>query len=134
MVNKFLKKAVVFLAATASFTAQAADVETLPSGVRIEHLVRGDGAQPSANNSVTVHYRAILVATGTEVDSSYGRGPVTFNLRQVIPCWTEGLQHIASGGKAVLVCPARTAYGSRGAGAIPPDQDLRFAVELLNVR
>jgi FKBP-type peptidyl-prolyl cis-trans isomerase FkpA len=136
MVNKFLKKAVFIMAAAMAVTAQAADVETLPSGVRVEHLVRGDGAQPSANNSVTVHYRGTLVATGAEFDSSYRRGqPATFGLRQVIPCWTEGMQHIASGGKAVLVCPSRTAYGSRGAGAaVPPDQDLRFEVELLNVR
>jgi FKBP-type peptidyl-prolyl cis-trans isomerase FkpA len=136
MVNNFLKKAVFVLAAAAAVTAQASDVETLPSGVRVEHIVRGNGAQPSANNYVTVHYRGTLVATGAEFDSSYRRGqPATFGLRQVIPCWTEGMQHIASGGKAVLVCPSRTAYGSRGAGAaVPPDQDLRFEVELLQVR
>jgi len=110
-------------------------VEVLPSGVRIEHVVQGAGAKPTADNTVTVHYRGTLVATGAEFDSSYHRGPASFGLRQVIPCWTEGLQHIAIGGKAVLVCPANTAYGARGAGrAVPPNSDLRFEVELLNVR
>lgn len=136
MVKHFLKNAVLIAAAALAVSAQAADIETLPSGVRIEHLVRGDGAQPSANNYVTVHYRGTLVLTGAEFDSSYGRGqPATFGLRQVIPCWTEGMQHIASGGKAILVCPANTAYGARGAGAaVPPNSDLRFEVLLLNVR
>lgn len=136
MVKHFLKNAVFIASAALAVSAQAADIETLPSGVRIEHLVRGDGAQPSANNYVTVHYRGTLVRTGAEFDSSYGRGqPATFGLRQVIPCWTEGMQHIASGGKAILVCPANTAYGARGAGAaVPPNSDLRFEVLLLNVR
>ncbi|KWA83777.1 peptidylprolyl isomerase [Burkholderia ubonensis] len=134
-----LKNAFLILAATLGVSALAhaqSNVETLPSGVRVEHIVKGAGAQPTANNMVTVHYRGTLVANGTEFDSSYKRGqPASFGLRQVIPCWTEGMQHIAVGGKAVLVCPANTAYGARGAGsAVPPNADLRFEVELLGVR
>ena len=134
-----LKNAVLILAATLGCSALAhaqSNVETLPSGVRVEHIVKGTGAQPTANNMVPVHYRGTLVANGAEFDSSYKRGqPASFGLRQVIPCWTEGMQHIAVGGKAVLVCPATTAYGARGAGgAVPPNADLRFEVELLGVR
>ncbi|KVP17437.1 peptidylprolyl isomerase [Burkholderia ubonensis] len=134
-----MKKAALILAATMGVSALAhaqANVETLPSGVRVEHIVKGTGEKPTANNLVTVHYRGTLVANGAEFDSSYKRGqPASFGLRQVIPCWTDGMQHIAVGGKAVLVCPANTAYGSRGAGgAVPPNADLRFEVELLGVR
>lgn len=134
-----LKNAVLILAATLGVSALAhaqSNVETLQSGVRVEHIVKGTGAQPTANNMVTVHYRGTLVANGAEFDSSYKRGqPASFGLRQVIPCWTEGMQHIAVGGKAVLVCPANTAYGARGAGgAVPPNADLRFEVELLGIR
>lgn len=119
---------------------QQADVENLPSGVRIEHLVRGAGARPTTGSMVTVHYRGTLVVQGQvegpEFDSSYRRGaPASFALRQVIPCWTESLQHIAVGGKATILCPSNTAYGARGAGAaVPPNADLRFEVELLDVR
>ncbi len=124
---------------TAAATVKSAvnyDTETLPSGVRVEHLQRGRGQKPTADQAVTVHYRGTLVANGAEFDSSYTRGqPATFPLRQVVPCWTEGLQRLAVGGKAVLTCPAATAYGSRGAGgAVPPNADLRFEVELLAVR
>lgn len=132
-------KVALLLAATlglASLAQAQANVESLPSGVRIEHSVKGTGAQPTANSLVTVHYRGTLASNGTEFDSSYRRGqPASFGLRQVIPCWTEGLQHMAVGGKATLVCPSNTAYGARGAGRdIPPNADLRFEVELLGVR
>lgn len=125
----------VFIPGAAKAPKATSMVETLPSGVQIEHVRRGTGAVPSAANSVTVHYRGTLVADGAEFDSSYRRGqPASFALRQVIPCWTEGMQRIASGGIAVLVCPSQTAYGARGAGAgVPPGADLRFEVELLKV-
>ena len=54
--------------------------------------------------------------------------------RSVIPCWTEGVQTLAVGGKAVLHCPSKTAYGAAGAGGvIPPNADLTFTVELLGI-
>lgn len=156
MVNRFLKPgllAAVLLAGSATAgpvfipgakpapktvaaTLPAPAIEVLQSGVKVEHTMKGTGVSPTADNSVTVHYRGTLVDGGAEFDSSYRRGrPATFALRQVIPCWTEGMQRIAAGGKAVLVCPARTAYGARGAGAsVPPDAELRFEVELLTVQ
>lgn len=116
-------------------SATQADIETLPSGVRVEHVQRGTGEKPQAQNMVTVHYRGTLVANGAEFDSSYKRGqPINFRLRQVVPCWTQGLQTMAVGGKAVITCPANTAYGARGAGnVIPPNADLKFEVELFAV-
>ncbi|MFC4274780.1 FKBP-type peptidyl-prolyl cis-trans isomerase [Achromobacter aloeverae] len=123
------------LAFAAASHAQSNAVETLPSGVRIETVTAGKGMKPTADNTVTVNYRGTL-ANGTEFDSSYKRNqPISFSLRQVIPCWTEGIQHMAVGGKATLFCPAKTAYGARGAGGvIPPNADLTFEVELIGVR
>jgi len=94
----------------------------------------GKGAKPAASSTVKVHYEGKL-ADGTVFDSSYKRGePISFPLRGVIPCWTEGVQQMAVGGKAKLLCPANTAYGSRGAGGvIPPNAVLTFTVELLNI-
>ena len=113
--------------------AQAA-AETLPSGVKIEHTTVGTGASPKASDMVKVHYKGTL-ADGKEFDSSYKRNaPVSFPLRGVIPCWTEGVQKMKVGGKATLTCPPATAYGERGApGAIPPNATLTFEVELLAI-
>ena len=94
----------------------------------------GNGAQPGPGSTVKVHYRGTL-ADGKEFDSSYKRGePISFPLRGVIPCWTEGVQTMKVGGKARLVCPPATAYGARGAGGvIPPNATLTFEIELLDV-
>ena len=51
----------------------------------------------------------------------------------VIPCWTEGLQHISVGGKSRLVCPPNLAYGPQGTPGIPGNAALLFEVELLDI-
>lgn len=118
----------------ASAAQAAASPETLASGVKIVHEVDGSGPQPKASDTVRVHYRGTL-ADGKEFDSSYKRGtPATFPLSRVVPCWTEGMQKIKVGGKAMLTCPPATAYGERGAGGVvPPNATLTFEVELLGI-
>jgi FKBP-type peptidyl-prolyl cis-trans isomerase FkpA len=124
------------LVAMVALSAQvnAADTETLPSGVKVLHTTVGTGANPKASDSVKVHYRGTL-ADGKEFDSSYKRGaPATFPLSRVVPCWTEGMQKIKVGGKATLTCPPATAYGDRGAGGVvPPNATLTFEVELIAI-
>jgi FKBP-type peptidyl-prolyl cis-trans isomerase FkpA len=131
-----LKSIVALVAAavlSSSAMAAAPTTEKLPSGVIVEHLVQGTGPQPSADDIVKVNYRGTL-SDGTEFDSSAKHGgPATFPLNRVIPCWTQGVQHIKVGGKAKLTCPAATAYGSRGVGTIPPNSDLTFEVELVGI-
>jgi FKBP-type peptidyl-prolyl cis-trans isomerase FkpA len=117
-----------------STQAPAANTDTLPSGVVVAHIKPGQGASPSADSTVKVHYRGTL-PNGNEFDSSYKRHePISFPLRGVIPCWTQGVQKMKVGGKAKLTCPASTAYGARGVpGVIPPDTVLTFEVELLAI-
>lgn len=121
-------------AATVSAQGLAANAETMPSGVVVTHTRPGQGDSPTAESTVRVHYRATL-PNGREFDSSYrGNAPVSFQLRRVIPCWTQGVQKMKVGGKATLTCPAATAYGARGVpGVIPPNTDLTFEIELLGI-
>lgn len=121
------------LAAPVAFAAAPA-VQILPSGVTVKHLTVGQGAQPTAADTVQVNYRGTL-ADGTEFDSSYKRGqPISFPLSQVIGCWTQGVAQMHVGGKAELTCPSDTAYGARGVpGTIPANATLTFQVELLAV-
>ncbi|HQZ03635.1 MAG TPA: FKBP-type peptidyl-prolyl cis-trans isomerase [Thauera sp.] len=135
------KTLLVFLLSLATpIAANAADaaphdVEMLPSGVRVEHLQRGDGPLPSASSTVLVDYHGTL-SDGTVFDSSIERKqPIAFPLRNVIPCWTQGVQRMKVGGKAILTCPSRTAYGEAGAGnKIPPNATLNFEVHLLEIQ
>jgi FKBP-type peptidyl-prolyl cis-trans isomerase len=114
--------------------AEKEGVTKLESGVLITTLEEGTGAQPTAGDTVRVHYTGKL-RNGDVFDSSVERGePAEFGLAQVIPCWTEGMQQIKVGGKARLVCPSDKAYGPRGAPPrIPGNAALIFEVELLDI-
>ena len=132
--NKLYAPLAIALAAV-SFQAVAAEPkeEKTASGIVITKIREGTGASPKSTDTVKVHYRGTLV-NGKEFDSSYGRGqPASFPLTRVIPCWTEGMQTMKTGGKSKLVCPPNLAYGSSGRPGIPPDATLIFEVELLEI-
>lgn len=109
-------------------------IQTTESGLQYEIIQQGSGQSPDENDQVTVHYTGKTV-NGNIFDSSVERGePVTFNVGQVIPGWTEGLQLMQEGGKARFYIPSDLAYGTRGAGPdIPPHSALIFDVELITV-
>ncbi|MGE5717563.1 MAG: FKBP-type peptidyl-prolyl cis-trans isomerase [Acidobacteriota bacterium] len=105
-----------------------------PTGFLYKEIKAGTGASPKATDKVKVHYRGTLI-DGTVFDSSIDRGePVTFPLTGVIPCWTQGLQLMKTGGKARLVCPSDLAYGDTGSPPkIKGGATLVFEVELLSI-
>jgi FKBP-type peptidyl-prolyl cis-trans isomerase len=125
------------VAAGAAYMAENAKkdgVTVTASGLQVEIIEAGAGAQPQATDTVRVHYSGKLL-NGQEFDSSYSRGePAEFPLNQVIAGWTEGLQLLKVGGKARLTIPPELAYGAQGAGnVIGPNSTLVFEVELLAV-
>ena len=112
------------------------DPITTDSGLRYQDLVVGSGPEPQVGQRLTVHY-TLYFTDGTRYQSSRDGGqPFTFVLGvgQVVRGWDEGLATMRAGGKRLLYLPANLAYGSRGQGAIPPDTDLIFEVELLSIQ
>jgi FKBP-type peptidyl-prolyl cis-trans isomerase FkpA len=112
------------------------DVKTTDSGLQYKITKEGTGKSPKATDTVVVHYEGKLL-DGTVFDSSIKRGqPIDFPLNRVIPGWTEGLQLIKEGGKAILYIPSKLAYGPRGTpgGPIGPNETLIFEVELIKVQ
>ena len=110
-------------------------VTTLPSGLQYKVIKAGTGKTPKAEDTVVTHYRGTLL-DGTEFDSSIKRGePATFNVKEVIPAWTEALQLMKVGDKWQLFVPAALGYGEEGAGRmIGPNATLVFEVELLEIK
>ncbi len=109
-------------------------VTTTASGLQYEVLKAGDGAKPTATDTVSVNYLGTLV-NGKVFDASKDHGgPATFPVNGVIAGWTEALQLMPTGSKWKLFIPSKLAYGERGS---PPDimanSALIFEVELLNI-
>ena len=108
-----------------------------PSGLRYVDLEPGQGDEAKTGSVVAVHYTGWL-ENGTKFDSSRDRNvPFKFKLGigQVIKGWDEGVEGMKVGGKRRLMIPPALGYGARGAGGvIPPNADLVFEVELLEVK
>merc|ERR1712166_1036432 len=118
-------------------------------GMSITRVSPGDGVSfPKKGDTIKVHYTGTLKNGGKKFDSSVDRGqpfstkigdrgqPFTtkIGVGQVIKCWDEGMMDMSKGEKAILHCSSEFAYGSRGAGgAIGPNEDLDFEVELIDI-
>ncbi|RLN96976.1 hypothetical protein BBJ28_00000693 [Nothophytophthora sp. Chile5] len=103
-----------------------------------EEIEAGDNATfPSRGDTMVMHYVGKLAADGKVFDSSRDRGqPFQFQIGvgQVIRGWDEGVMRMSKGMKATLNIPSAKGYGKAGAGGvIPPDADLVFEVELLDI-
>jgi FK506-binding protein 1 len=107
-------------------------------GVEKETISVGDGETfPTAGDMLTMHYTGTLAADNQQFDSSVSRGqPFQFviGIGQVIRGWDEGVALMSLGEKAMLHITSDFGYGAEGApGAIPPNADLKFEVELLAI-
>lgn len=112
-----------------------AGVTTTASGLQYEVLQKAEGAQPKADDIVSVHYEGKLI-DGTVFDSSIKRGsPVVLPVSGVIPGWVEGLQLMHVGEKIKLYIPSDLAYGAQSPSPnIPANSVLIFELELLSIQ
>lgn len=112
---------------------------TTESGMKYLVTKEGDGAIPTAGQTVKAHYTGWLDGFESEkkFDSSRDRGrPFQFKVGagQVIRGWDESFGTMKVGERRNIVLPPRLAYGDRGAGGvIPGGATLYFDVELLAI-
>jgi len=105
------------------------------SGLKIEDVVKGEGAEAVAGKQATVHYTLWL--DGKKLESSKDSGqPFSFALGagKVIPGWDQGVAGMKVGGTRKLTVPPELAYGAEGNGSVPPNATLVFEIELLGVQ
>lgn len=138
MIQKQTAEAEANLAAGKAFleeNAKKPGVITTESGLQYKIITTGDGKQPTADDTVTTHYRGTLI-DGREFDSSYKRDkPATFPVKGVIKGWTEALQLMHVGDKWELYIPSDLAYGATKRGElIQPNSALIFEIELLGIK
>jgi FKBP-type peptidyl-prolyl cis-trans isomerase FkpA len=134
-------------AATPGSTQQTTDTPVAQGPqLQINDLKVGSGKEAVIGSTAVVNYTGWFYRPlaakqrGRKFDSSLdaGRTPLEFQLgaRQVIKGWDQGVVGMKVGGKRTLIVPSELAYGKRGApgGSIPPDSDLIFDVELVDVK
>ena len=102
------------------------------SGIAYKVLAAGEGKNFADSDVVKVNYVGRHL-DGTEFDKS-GENPVPFNLKQVIPGFSEMIQLMKPGSKVTVVIPGELAYGPQGSrGGIGPNETLIFDIETLGV-
>lgn len=129
----------------------------MTSKLQFQDLIIGTGKTAERGALVTAHYTGYL-PDGTVFDSSHHRGQpfeAVIGTGRVIKGWDVGvlggeyaqkigydsqvedpanLIAMQVGGKRKLIVPSHLAYGERQIGKIPPNSDLTFEIELLDVK
>ena len=114
-------------------------------GLIVETILEGKGKSPMETDKVQANY-ILMNAVGDTMENSFvyelqsGKQIDPFQLDQVIPGWTIGMQKMKEGGKYKLYIPYNLAYGAQGifnqqrnAYDIQPYETLQFYVELNKV-
>ena len=111
--------------------------ETRQKGLQVETVKAGTGASPSATDVVLVSYVGRL-ANGKEFDRN---DHAAFNLKEMVPGFTQALEKMQKGGKYHVSIPARLGYGEHGLTnpqtgeqLIPGGTDLTFDIELIDFK
>ena len=127
--------------------------EKRPSGLMVYYITKGDGPKPKPGQSVLAHYEGYFTdgilfdSSKKEVETAYGmfnpekekRGfyrPMQVQISPdaaMIAGFKEALAEMSIGDKAFFYIPSHLAYGEAGRGAIAPNTDLTFVIEMLEI-
>ena len=123
-----------------SVPALALETIRTETGLRYADEATGGGRKAEKGDLAIVHYTGWIYEAGdkgSEFDSSRNGQPFSFRVGggRVIKGWDQGVAGMRVGGKRILIIPSELAYGKAGGGTkIPPDTDLIFEVELVDLR
>lgn len=120
----------------APWAIDESDLVSTPDGLRHVVLESGRGAPPQPGDILSLHYSGYL-SDGRIFDSSVYRGEameVIAGNGTLIPGWESTLMRMKAGERRTVFIPPNLAFGEDGlAGRIPPQDTLRFDIELLSV-
>ncbi|WP_299261025.1 peptidylprolyl isomerase [uncultured Aquimarina sp.] len=139
----------------ARFTELKEKATKLESGLEIYFINKGDGTQPKQGQIVNLNYQGyftdgrifdtnmeeVAKKTGTwdkrRADHPKGYVPMEMAYSadaKMIAGFKEGVQQMKTGDKAVIFIPSHLGYGERGRNPIPPNTDLIFELDLLEIQ
>jgi hypothetical protein len=120
-----------------TFTVQggsAAPAVSLAGGEYTYTTGTGTGAGAKNGDLLVVNY-SLYEPNGNLNQTSIGNKPFQFELGvgAVIKGWDEGMPGVEVGQTRDMVIPSALAYGANGAGTISPNENLIFAVTVLDI-
>lgn len=126
----------------------------LKSGLEILFIEEGNGAKPKPTDMVNINYEGyfndgkIFDTNKKEVAEELGiinerraahpkgYAPMTMKYSpdaNMIPGFSEGVQEMKVGDKAIIFIPPHLGYGDKASGPIPANSELIFELELLSI-
>jgi len=112
-------------------------VRKYANGFEVENVEMGDPTGKLAKPGKTVFVRYVgRLKNGTVFDRTKRKSSFDFRLGvgEVIKGWDRGVEGMRVGDKRKLVIPPVMGYGSSRTGSIPPNSELHFDVELVDVK
>lgn len=115
------------------------NVDTTALGVYYVRLKEGTGAFPKTGDTLTVGYAGYF-PDGYLFDASlwHNQKDSTFTFvlgtPPLIKGWDDGMKVINKNATVQLIVPSDLAYGSAGAGVVPPYQTLVFVVIMKSIK
>jgi peptidylprolyl isomerase len=139
LLNYMSVVAIVFTFTAVSIAQKA--VRIAEGGLTYMELAIGSGPVAETGNIAVIHFTGWIDDNGKKgnvfFDSRYEGKPVAFKIGTdiVIEGWNIGVVGMQPGGRRMLTVPSDLGYGAEGAAdVVPPNADLIFDIELLEVR
>lgn len=107
------------------------DAVTHSSGIRYQVVQEGTGEMPEPSSTVEVRYTGTFINGAVFDQNTNG---VTFALTDLIESWQIMIPEMKEGGELIIYSPSVYCYGSQGTSSIPPNTNLIFEIELLDVK
>ena len=109
------------------------DFEKSESGIYYSIIHGGDGEEfIRLTDQVTFTYKGSFLS-GEVFQVIQQQDALTFQVRELIAGWQEGLSYLRNHGKIHLIVPPHLGYGSKKTGLIEPNSILVYELEVLEV-
>jgi FKBP-type peptidyl-prolyl cis-trans isomerase FkpA len=122
----------------ANLKTQGYNVDTTALGVYYVRLTEGTGDFPVAGDTISVRYVGYLMDRSVFDTSFYNSSDSSwtyvYKVQKVIASWDEITGLMNKGCKMEFIIPSSLAYGSTGAGVVPPYSSLIFVAIMYDVR
>ena len=128
--------------------------KTLASGLKMFNITKGTGAKPKNGETVMLNYEGYFTdgrlfdSNVKTIEENYGMynsqkdeaqmyNPMPMPISaeaQMIPGFKEAVNQMQVGDRSFFYLPSHLAYGERGNRVIPPNTDLIFIIDMVEIQ